>query len=651
VKAQASGLSLEVEPKKPVGKAVFLQYKAMLRKLYKEQTARRVINMHWDGIWTEAFEDLEKHVKDRVPRKKKETYEEKACGEFAPYIVAEKYDEIEEALWLAGFAPARRSVNCALRHRFCFLYLTSGVLRSESLYRAELSNFMSLRVPKKDKDVHAMYLMINQIAIGKTTHCSMQCGRATRHKNVKLCCVGAMALYIQYRFFNTREFHDFTTDDWLNKEGWFDIKLLVDLTGDNTTVMNNDSYSGKLKDILQQLSLPVCDLLHLGRKLGSKILDSLEEETSEIKRMGQWSDGVWESAYSSKLPFGPIRKLAGYQATNEFYFNTRTTVKVPETLLEATPIGEWVYEAYENVRSTSIETGKGKTAVQVLRFFMDLNEVFLQDAAALFVLDADRHTHPLFAQLPVFQKAEFKQYTEDMRSAIQHESNPMDADLEKVLPGVHRWHQANNQEMQTLSTTVTDFIQEVRTAVKAIHEDSSQRNREAGRQLASSFLQVAKSLVSNEREHPNDPVTLDDFEFESFLPRTPTNDSPTDFSSNKPATYNMVHQHKTLADMWDEWHGIGKFHDSYGGIQGRENVHKSKWRKHINSAFFCRTKQCIFAIKVYADEKEIEIKAALELLQKEYTNCGCSVANMYRRFQTMGILEKKNSRGRTKLNN
>jgi len=81
----------------------------------------------------------------------------------------------------------------------------------------------------------------------------------------------------------------------------------------------------------------------LGRKLGSKILDVLEEETREIKRMGQWADGVWENACYSKIPFGTIRKLAGCFATNEFYFNTGTTVKAPEALLKATPIGEWVY--------------------------------------------------------------------------------------------------------------------------------------------------------------------------------------------------------------------------------------------------------------------------------------------------------------------
>jgi len=69
--------------KKPIGKAMFTQYKASLRSIYKDQTVRRVINCHWEGIWTEAFEDLEKHVKERVPQTKRATHQEKASGEFA----------------------------------------------------------------------------------------------------------------------------------------------------------------------------------------------------------------------------------------------------------------------------------------------------------------------------------------------------------------------------------------------------------------------------------------------------------------------------------------------------------------------------------------------------------------------------------------
>jgi len=548
--------NIEVEPNKPVGKSVFMQYKAMLRKLYKEQTARRVISQHWEGIWTEAFEDLEKHVKERVPRKKKESYDEKAISEFTPYVVAERMDEIEDALWSAGYAPARRSVNCALRHRYCFLYLTSGLLRSKSLYRADLSDFMGLHIPKKDKDIHPMFLMVNVIPVGKTTHGTTQHGRATCHKDPKICCVGAVSFYLQYWFHNTRKFADFTVENWLDKKSWFDIKLLTDLVGDPTAVMNNDSYSGKLKSVLQQLGLPFCDLLHLGRKLGSKLLDMLEEEAREIKRMGQWADGVWDNAYSSKLPFGPIRKLAGYQSKDEFYFNTRTTVKPPESLLKATPMGEWIYDAYESVCAENFHTGKGQTAVQVLMFFVTIDEIFSQDAAAMVVTTPDRFTHPMFIQLRVFQMDEFKQHCQTMEQAIQHEANPMDADLERVLPGVFRWHQANQQGMSTLTGIVTSFISEFREGLNSMNACTATQRAEAGketdRRLASTFISIAKHLSRSGKE-ANDPVTTsnedsDLGEYESFMPATPPR-TQEESSRSQVQQCNMITRHKTLNDL------------------------------------------------------------------------------------------------------
>lgn len=99
-------------------------------------------------------------------------------------------------------------------------------------------------VPKLTTDVHDVYVMVNQIPWGKTTHGNMQCGLATRHKNVLLCCIGALAFYLMYRFYVTGEFADMTTDDWLDNSKWFEIKLLADTNGsDRTQEMRNDGYA------------------------------------------------------------------------------------------------------------------------------------------------------------------------------------------------------------------------------------------------------------------------------------------------------------------------------------------------------------------------------------------------------------------------
>jgi hypothetical protein len=154
------------EPTKPVGKQTIDQYKAVLRWIYKSQTAQRVLSLVWDQIWTLPCENLHKVVKERRSAMKKLNYEEKLEAEFAPYTAVMQYDEIEEVCWKKGDTNIRSA--CAwLRHRFCLLYTTSGILRCESLYRAELSDFLGLEM-KKPEDVHSLFLMISQIPQGKS---------------------------------------------------------------------------------------------------------------------------------------------------------------------------------------------------------------------------------------------------------------------------------------------------------------------------------------------------------------------------------------------------------------------------------------------------------------------------------------------------
>jgi len=127
-------------------------------------------------------------------------------------------------------------------------------------------------------------------------------------------------------------------------KAWFDVKLLTDAMGSNTTPMTSDSCRDQIKNILKALKLPSGNLLHLGCKLSSKILDVLEElEESKGRQriMGQWSGGVWDSACSSKRPLGPVHKMAGCVDWKMCY-NIHTTVEHPIDLLKQTPIGVMV---------------------------------------------------------------------------------------------------------------------------------------------------------------------------------------------------------------------------------------------------------------------------------------------------------------------
>lgn len=394
------------DPKKPVSESVFIQYKATLKFIFDRQKDRQ--SQGWEFIWRPQLKMLQTHVKMREPKKKKEQYQEKMNHTFAPYTMVSSFGDIEERFWNSSSFGGTRYMCPGLRNRYCFLHTTSGILRCESLYRAELSDFCGIIVPPNDKDIHQMYIMVNQIPEGKTNHGNTFYGRATRHKDVRLCSIAALAMYLQLRFFITKEFSDFTPEDWLDNSKWFDVKLLIDpnqAAVDNTTPMPNNSYSKKIKQILKSLNLPMNNLLHLGRKLGPKILELLEAERSAIMALGNWAQGIFGGSYSGKLPLDPIRQLGGFSGNSKFYFNPRTTVEVPEELLKMSPIGEIVYSVLAEVERQYVECDakKHQTAYQVLLFWRDLNVFFFQDMAAMVVLHPGRAAHEIFSTLPVFQ--------------------------------------------------------------------------------------------------------------------------------------------------------------------------------------------------------------------------------------------------------
>jgi hypothetical protein len=211
------------------------------------------------------------------------------------------------------------------------------------------------------------------------------------------------------RFNVTHEFDDFVLSDWLDNSKWFDVKLLVDPSGGQfDKPMSNDSYAKSIKAVLFALGIAALHLVHLGRNLGPKILEMLEEESDSIRQLGNWNPSMQDASYSTKLPMRPIRKLAGFVHANGMHYNPRTMVEVPEELARLTPIGGWALDAFFNVEAAISEQGLPKfTAYNVLKFLVDLNKVFLQDAATIMIQHPERVCNPLF-RLDVFHSSEFE---------------------------------------------------------------------------------------------------------------------------------------------------------------------------------------------------------------------------------------------------
>lgn len=150
-------------PVEGVGKSSLHQYRAYLRKIHASHVAENLTSIPFELVWTERCKNLIRTGEGRKTKQDRENYKEKVDKVFGPYQAVEKLDEIEEKMWLKS--AKLHGTGSWFRNRFVFLYTTAGILRSESLFRAELSDFLCIHV-KKAEDIHPLLLMITQIPEG-----------------------------------------------------------------------------------------------------------------------------------------------------------------------------------------------------------------------------------------------------------------------------------------------------------------------------------------------------------------------------------------------------------------------------------------------------------------------------------------------------
>ena len=231
---------------------------------------------------------------------------------------------------------------------------------------------------------------------------------------------------------------------------------------------------------------------------------------------------------------------------------------------------------------------------------------------------------------------------------------------------MHHWHTANNQAVNDLRTDVgaridqvgTDVLGDIQEALMKKQSLESQRHTE--RRIAFSFIQIAKSLASGTDLDVDDLEDLSlnlvsqvstEYEDENVVRpffSTATDPAALPVTHKVHAAYQMCHRHKRLTDMWDEWHGTGRFEDAYGGIIGRDKLYGKKWRKHLSPHLYSRTSRIIFGIKVEADVHKLTIEQAIERLEPHWDDCNHSPSNFVKYLQSIGAVNKRKARGKAK---
>ena len=408
-----------------------------------------------------------------------------------------------------------------------------------------------------------------------------------------------------------------------------------------STQMSDESYRRKLIVVLKSLGLPTNNQVHIGRKNGTMELEMNEVRPELIKKLGNWGADEQDKGYSSNMPPQPLRVKAGFDARQGLHYNPRTTCDPPNELvqmifpfIEAAELDVSAYESNNGVTSDDPEyCAKEKvTAKAFLSLLKRLRIVVLQDAAVLVGKEGRNHA---VLMLPVFQTSLFREFKESMTAHLEASasSNPSDARLEHVLPGVQARFQNLDSRVssgfaaQALSQNMTNTkIGKLESKV-----DQVMHHQQQGRSWIQQVLEHAS--VSYPQQPP---LRLQEVDNEAVNQRFSNSvESVSDSASDTNSTNllsSIVYQNyqppgrfQSVRSVVDHWEAMK--------LDEQEKTNGASWRKHITAKSsllrrFLRAKYIVLAVHEIVAKQCCFKDQAIDALEALFTAKGKSLSKM-----------------------
>jgi hypothetical protein len=640
----------------PLGPDTLNHYRCAIRFQYDIHRRQGQNNLRWDEIWDSQIDDMIRLAVQRIPKEKKRRYEEKVNFQSDPYMLVDRFNEIERKLWEKGEVNMR-SAFAWLRHRYVFLHSTHGILRCETIFNGELSDCLMLRA---EGTPHFMWILIQQIAQGKTVKPGQKIfGRVMRHKDVSVCGFGALAMYLALRIHLTQEFANWKVTDWFDNERWFDIKLLVDVHGssDFNKPMTNVSYGKAVKTVLKELAVPSSKFVHIGRKLGALDLELLGIPGEDIDNLGNWNRTIRLQSYSGNVPMNPIMAKARFRGrllhspdAAPSHCNVRQSVEVPDELLNLSPL-EFGRRYFEPLKEMCLDLGDKqmpKTALSFLNLVQFLNVALIQDLAALSILDPSRVAHPIFGSMEFMKHEKWRVFVDTMGAAIVSDKERTSMSgrnrIDDVLPGVNSQFDGLHTETAKISIkldavdrkidqsntsvcNLTDmlkagchgFLGWTPTPTPTTTPPESGWNTPHGNSKASSTNSNRITTSHGRRLNAN---PLDDDATASTVTNTTvtTTRSRYDLTSNDPPPADMIPRPKTryetLSELWEWWHGdVILLEKRYPNATWRICPGRYKPSEQKN---FSRVKRVVEGVLAFAARGQCPVEYAISVLEDTY---------------------------------
>ncbi|KAE8964038.1 hypothetical protein PR001_g29185 [Phytophthora rubi] len=456
-----------------------------------------------------------------------------------------------------------------LRNRLSHFLCHACLLRGESARNLELPDLFSVVLEHEGfSDCRALVMIMEQ---GKTNQYGRrEFGSCIRHRNVEVCPVGALGLYLFYRWSIKNE----AIPNFLEPEQWYDIKVLKSGKGMTTALTYRAHYDATVK-AFTALGMHSKAKTHAARGSGSRMAELAGASESQIRRLGRWNAGAMEGCYLTALPRDAMRSLAGFSPDRRSFYLERAALVPPDSLQrEVFPFVENYMTAYTKQSAPHVATGGFLNLLSYLRV------VVLQDAVLLRELHP---AHKLWGH-PLFRTNAFTEFSEALKAKMLVDQSPQTMRLNEVVPDL--MDHLKQQHQQTLA-----------------HIDS--KLGEVGvsfQDLTGSFHQLTSGAAA---------VRLS-VDWGNTAPSQSATQSPAS-RPTLPATYKMVRALKTVHQVWQEW-AVGIHGDP--AVRDLEEQHNSSWRNTAaEKRFFFRRKRIIDRVISIAQQENVSHEQAVCILE------------------------------------
>lgn len=540
---------------KKVGPRTVQRYANAVVSLWRDQKQQGANNNPHPR--DDSVKDLMRSMARENHKRKRESFVDRGIG-----TLLDGGNTMADLLKISEYFVNRKS-TIDLRNRLTQMLCSFMALRGESSRDMDLADFFSISL---ENEGHSECVaLVGILDHGKTNQYNrVEFGASIRHKDVRICVQGALAMYLFARFhIDCEPFPNFA-----DPSEWYNIKLLK--SGKSRVIpMSYRTQYKAIGDAFDACGIASKSKTHAGRGSSVRMAELLGVPEFDLRQLGRWNQTAMEGCYLSRLPRKAMRALGGFHPDQSNFYLPRD-VSVPETLQRR------IFpdiERYEDMWKAKEAGARDLATIGHLKLLKYLRKVLLQDSIYMMEEYPDLPIWNYF----VFQSEEYFAWKAVAGQEIEETETPMDLSLQQAMPHLTQLLKDQHRELVqrtenvgrntgTLLNKLDKVLQRLCDGSARIRIDISGPNNEDGPSVPSTLLQPASDTPSNVRQ--GDVQTI--------------------------PQVRMGRGVSTVRQLWLEWsHGLG----GNPPICELEEKHGTKWRRTASeSKFFRRRKKIIDAI-------------------------------------------------------